>query len=325
VTFMDTGNPSSFNRYAYVSNNPIKFIDPDGRYQFDPSSNNMVDTQGEILYAAHEAITKPAIDFLTEDIIGFVKAVGDGDVKEASKSAVNATLKPVKAANKLRKLACFEAGTLVLTRNGKQTIETIKVGDVVWSSNPETGESGWKVVSNTFINDESSVWELTFADNEKQATVLHRVTGEHPYWVKSDDVWSWKAVAELKAGMVVETKSGKQLPIIDAIDTEVVKRTYNFEVEDFHTYYVGQEEILVHNVCKKNNRGGGDRQKGDRFKDGDDAEEQFRDIDRAQRDVRRGRSNQIIDDTSKSRQRADNALNDLKKGKLTPDDLDDFD
>ena len=26
--------------------------------------------------------------------------------------------------------------------------------------------------------------------------------------------------------------------------------TYNFEVEDFHTYYVGESGILVHNVCE---------------------------------------------------------------------------
>ncbi len=50
--------------------------------------------------------------------------------------------------------------------------------------------------------------------------------------------------------MIVETKSGKQLTIVGTHDTEVIKRTYNFEVEDFHTYYVGDEEILVHNMCK---------------------------------------------------------------------------
>lgn len=30
--------------------------------------------------------------------------------------------------------------------------------------------------------------------------------------------------------------------------TESVK-VYNFEVEDFHTYYVGKISVLVHNVC----------------------------------------------------------------------------
>ena len=28
---------------------------------------------------------------------------------------------------------------------------------------------------------------------------------------------------------------------------------YNFEVEEFHTYYVGEQSVLVHNACGMNN------------------------------------------------------------------------
>ncbi len=40
--------------------------------------------------------------------------------------------------------------------------------------------------------------------------------------------------------------------IISSIEVEHYdepQMTYNFEVEDFHTYYVGTEGILVHNTC----------------------------------------------------------------------------
>ncbi len=30
--------------------------------------------------------------------------------------------------------------------------------------------------------------------------------------------------------------------------------TYNFEVADFHTYYVGSTEVLVHNKCRGKNK-----------------------------------------------------------------------
>ena len=100
VTFIQTGNPSSFNRYAYVSNNPIKFIDPNGQYQFDPSSNNMVQTQGEILAMAHAEIGQPVIDFFTEDAIDSVHAIARGDVKGAVVGLGLAIFKPAKMVDK---------------------------------------------------------------------------------------------------------------------------------------------------------------------------------------------------------------------------------
>ncbi len=46
-------------------------------------------------------------------------------------------------------------------------------------------------------------------------------------------------------------------------------KVYNFEVEDWHTYYVGRNEILVHNKCF---------QAGKTFKTGYAAEEYLHDI-----------------------------------------------
>ena len=39
----------------------------------------------------------------------------------------------------------------------------------------------------------------------------------------------------------------------DNEELEVEEVTYNFEVEDFHTYYVGENSVLVHNICTKAN------------------------------------------------------------------------
>ena len=39
----------------------------------------------------------------------------------------------------------------------------------------------------------------------------------------------------------------------DIEELEVEEKTYNFEVEDFHTYYVGENSVLVHNICMKAN------------------------------------------------------------------------
>ena len=93
------GDPRYFNRYAYTANDPINMIDPDGR-QFDPSSNNMVTSQADLIKGAHEVITKPAIDFFTEDAIDSVTSLAQGDVKGAGISLGMALIKPAKILDK---------------------------------------------------------------------------------------------------------------------------------------------------------------------------------------------------------------------------------
>ena len=41
--------------------------------------------------------------------------------------------------------------------------------------------------------------------------------------------------------------------VVEQVQHELLENpetTYNFEVEDFHTYYVGEKPILVHNKCR---------------------------------------------------------------------------
>jgi len=46
--------------------------------------------------------------------------------------------------------------------------------------------------------------------------------------------------------------SGGEYGIIQAIEKEELstpEETYNFEVAEYHTYYVGDNGVLVHNTC----------------------------------------------------------------------------
>ena len=53
--------------------------------------------------------------------------------------------------------SCFVAGTLVLTEDGQNPIEEIEIGDYVYSTDPVTGESGFKEVLQTFVNESSNL------------------------------------------------------------------------------------------------------------------------------------------------------------------------
>ncbi len=45
--------------------------------------------------------------------------------------------------------------------------------------------------------------------------------------------------------------------VVEQVQHELLESpetTYNFEVEGFHTYYVGNTEVLVHNDCRSKNK-----------------------------------------------------------------------
>ena len=141
---------------------------------------------------------------------------------------------------------CFVAGTSVLTATGHVAIEDIVIGDKVWAENPTTGEKELKDVVQTFINETNELVHV-FANSEEIIT-----TPEHPFY---SPIKGWIAAINLRAGDILLLQNGKYL-IVEAIQHEILERpvtVYNFEVADFHTYYVGNSSILVHNTCGTGN------------------------------------------------------------------------
>lgn len=48
-------------------------------------------------------------------------------------------------------------------------------------------------------------------------------------------------------------RDGTTRTIVGSENTGAIERTYNLEVEDLHTFFVGNSQILVHNGCKRPN------------------------------------------------------------------------
>ena len=144
----------------------------------------------------------------------------------------------------LGKCACFVAGTLVLTERGLVPIEEIVPGDKVWSENTSTGETGYKGVVKTFVNQVNTLVKLKFAEEEIKTTM------NHPFWVVGS---GWKSASKLQSGDKVKRDDGTMVDVLGVeivyLDTPV--NVYNFEVADWHTYFVGNTSILVHNMCAK--------------------------------------------------------------------------
>ncbi len=137
---------------------------------------------------------------------------------------------------------CFVAGTLVKTEDGNIPIEDIEPGDKVYAKNTETGEEGYKEVVRLFVSQKDTLVQIIIDDEQIDTT------SEHPFWV---DGKGFVEAQKLSAGDQVLTADGELKSIVSV---EIEKLTtpvtvYNFEVKDWHTYYVSEEEILVHNEC----------------------------------------------------------------------------
>ncbi len=140
--------------------------------------------------------------------------------------------------------SCFVAGTAILTSAGYVAIENIQAGDKVYAHNPDTGETALKEVVQTFVNEADELIHIT-VNGEEIIT-----TNEHPFYVP---VKGWTAACQLRAGDRLQLVNGEYV-VVEQIQHEILEspiKVYNFEVEDFHTYYVGEQSVLVHNLCIK--------------------------------------------------------------------------
>ena len=139
---------------------------------------------------------------------------------------------------------CFVAGTIVATIYGGKAIETIEVGDKVLSTDPETGETAYKEVLKiyTYVKDTLVYIE---ANGETIET-----TKDHPFWVEGQ---GWTKAKFINAGDLLRDAAGNSVTInkVDIVPLPESQYTivYNLEVAEFHTYYVSNDCILVHNVC----------------------------------------------------------------------------
>ena len=164
---------------------------------------------------------------------------------------------------------CFKEGTLVETEAGLKPIEKIEVGDRVLAYDEATGEQAYKAVKQLFRNETLKWCTVSVA----VAGIVESITSTpgHKYYLPENTITreigekqehasytglseKWVSACNLKSGDKVLLSDG-EYGIIQSVKVETLsspETTYNLEVEDFHTYYVGEYSVCVHNVgCNK--------------------------------------------------------------------------
>ena len=168
--------------------------------------------------------------------------------------------------------ACFGAGTLVHTRNGQVPIELIQAGDFVLGQPEAGGELAHKRVVNTaaYESREVCLVQYLLADEASPRSLM--VTGNHPFWVQDE---GWLPARDLKTGCGLQLLGDVEAyvtgisPVLVAPDSgpggcspgderpgnppasndgrSPRTRVFNLEIEDCHTYFVGEAGVWVHN------------------------------------------------------------------------------
>lgn len=130
---------------------------------------------------------------------------------------------------------CFAPGTPVWTQSGPMAIEQIKIGDLVLSQDPSTGELGYCPVVETTVGPLSQVVGVNIGSETIVSTLGHR------YWVNGH---GWTMAKELQADSSLHVLSGA-VPL-KGIESAGELECHNLIVDGFHTFFVGKSRLLVH-------------------------------------------------------------------------------
>ena len=258
-------DPQTFNRYAFVNGNPVSYIDPFGtskildNIQLGLDILGLVPVLGEFADGINVAVYLARGDYgnallSAGAMIPFAGALATAgkfaskgmkavksmekadDIGVAGKTASKANDSP-RNTHPCR-LLCFAAGTKVMTKDGEKPIEEIKVGDKILSKNEDTGEIKYKSVVRLFKRVVNETYTLKIGKEE----II--TTDEHPFWVKGK---GWVEAKYLKIGDILTTYNGKEIPVNDIVINKEHRIVYNFEVADFHSYFVSNLGVWVHN------------------------------------------------------------------------------
>ncbi|SDI48314.1 intein N-terminal splicing region/RHS repeat-associated core domain-containing protein [Actinokineospora alba] len=144
----------------------------------------------------------------------------------------------------------FDGSTPVLLADGtRKPIRDVREGDKVLATDPTTGESGPRTVTDTRSHQaERLLYEVTVTTDSGDGSLV--ATDEHPFWVES--LQKWVHAQDLKPGYTFETADHRPATVAGIRALAPDRQVYNLTVDGLHTYFVGLSSetgasLLTHN------------------------------------------------------------------------------
>ncbi len=131
----------------------------------------------------------------------------------------------------------FDEDTLVTTEEGLVPISEIEEGDYVLAYNEETGEVSYYPVTETWVHEDPVLTYLVI-EGEFIAT-----TPTHLFYTTE----GWVEAGELGEDAYVVRASGAPGQVWESLTFTLPRQMYDLTVAEMHTFFVGEEQWLVHN------------------------------------------------------------------------------
>lgn len=163
-------------------------------------------------------------------------------------------------------LGCFPAGTLVQTANGLKAIESLQVGDQVYSFDSKMLQ--WKLEKiETVLTHE---FQGDFIDLECENEIVS-ATWNHPFWVSSGldlelrpsasgipasesevtQSGRWVNAGDILIGDILLSKSHRSIQVNSTNRIAGTETVYNLRIANLANFAVGGVGVLVHNDCSR--------------------------------------------------------------------------
>ena len=140
---------------------------------------------------------------------------------------------------------CFAAGTTVATDAGPVPIDELRPGDHVYARNMETGAVESQPVTNAFAYQGREIHYLTTRSGAGDFETV-AVSDNHPFWV---DGTGWVDSGDLEPGMLLRDANGQEVFVVSVEAQGFSETTFNIEVDEHHNFFVGDQQVLTHNMC----------------------------------------------------------------------------
>lgn len=150
---------------------------------------------------------------------------------------------------------CFVAGTMVHTLEGLKPIEQLVKGDLVLTRSEFAGSDdrsvAYRPVVGTIVTQPVELVHLEVtADDGRTETIS--TTPVHPFFVVEHR--GFVHAGKLNAGDSLSLPEGRSAMVAsvrrETSDPGTSFTTYNIEVEEMHTYFVGKMGVWVHNASE---------------------------------------------------------------------------